>query len=540
VTSPASADHSARPDAKRSAVLAPFRQRAFTVIWTATVVSNVGSWMFAAAAAWLMTNLNSDPLTVSLVQVASFLPMFLFALPAGALTDIVDHRIFLLSGESFITAVSTVFAVLVWRGLITPTSLLVLTFLVQAGSAATYPAWQTVVPQLVPRRDLSAAIAMNSAGVNASRAIGPALGGVFTAAFGIAAPFVVNAVSNLGTIGSLVWWRPDKRHRSALPAEDFTSAIGTGVRYARYNPDLRASLARSAAFFIFASCYWALLPLVARNQVGGGAAMYGLLLGAIGAGALGGALVLPRLKALLGPDKLVAAGSAGTAVTLVLYAVARGPVTAFAASIIAGVAWIVVLATLNVSAQFALPEWVRGRGLAIYATVFFGSLTLGSSVWGQVASVAGVPMAHFAAAAGMLLAIPFTWRWKLLAGAGADLSPSAHWPEPIVGAHVDNDAGPVLVTVEYHVTDAQRGAFLDALARMSRERRRDGAYRWAVYEDAAEHGRFLETFVVASWLEHLRQHERVTHADMAVEAEVRRLVEGAPKTTHLVAVGTKS
>jgi MFS family permease len=520
---------------KRSLVLEPFRHKAFTVIWTTTVVSNIGSWMFGAAAAWLMTSLDSDPLLVSLVQVASTLPMFLFALPAGALTDIVDRRRFLFAGEGFITVVATVFAVLVWLGLTTPPTLLLLTFLVQAGSAATYPAWQTVVPQLVPRDDLPAAVAMNSAGVNVSRAIGPALGGVLTVAFGIAAPFWVNAVSNLGTLGSLAWWRPKQQRASELPAEGFANAMGTGIRYARYNHELRAALVRSIAFFLFASCYWALLPLVARNQVAGGATVYGLLLGAIGASALAGALVLPRLKALLGPDRLVAAGSVGTALTLVLYGAARGPAAAFAGSIVAGVSWITVLATLNVSAQFALAEWVRGRGLAVYVTVFFGALTLGSAMWGQVARVAGVPTALFIAAAGLLLAIPLTWRWKLEAGGDFDLAPSMHWPAPMVSEHVEGDAGPVLVTVEYRVEEAQREAFLDALQRLSGERSRDGAYRWGVFEDAAESGRFVETFLVASWHEHLRQHERVTNADRVLQEEVHRLVDGTPKVTHLIA-----
>ncbi len=292
---------------------------------------------------------------------------------------------------------------------------------------------------------------------------------------------------------------------------------------------------RATAFFFFASCYWALLPLVARNQIAGGATLYGLLLGAIGASAIAGAFALPWLRAKLGPNRLVAAGSIGTAVTLVLFGTTHEPLSAFAASIIAGVSWIAVLATLNVSAQVALPEWVRGRGLAVYVTVFFGALTLGSVAWGQVARVAGVPVAHLIAAAGALLAIPLTWRWKLQTGAGIDLTPSMHWPTPVVSEHVERDAGPVLVTVEYHVEVGEREAFLRALELLSHERSRDGAYRWGIFEDVAESGRFLETFLVESWLEHLRQHERVTNADRVLQDRIHHLVKGAPKVTHLIA-----
>ena len=263
----------------------PFRHAAFTVIWITTLVSNVGSWMYSSASAWLMTNLDADPLMVSLVQVAATLPMFLFALPAGALADIVDKRRYLIGAETFIAIVSILFAALIWLRLINPWTLLLFTFLIEAGSAATSPAWQSVVPQLVPKPELPAAIAMNSVGINVSRALGPALGGILTAAFGIAAPFWVNGVSNLGVIGALGRWRSAGRRDSHLPAERFASALRTGVRHSRNNRHLRATLARAIGFCLFASCYWALLPLVARQQVGGGATFYGILLGAIGASA---------------------------------------------------------------------------------------------------------------------------------------------------------------------------------------------------------------------------------------------------------------
>src|ERR1700722_4628527 len=290
----------------------PFRHTTFTVLWTATVVSNVGGWMYSAASGWLMTGLNPDPLTVSLVQVATSLPMFLFALPAGALADIVDRRRLLIVVEILITAVSAVFAFLVWVGMVTPLVLLAFTFLGGIGNALEAPVWQAIVPALVPKRDLQPSIVANGVGFNISRAIGPALGGIIVAAWGIAAPFWLNAVSNLGVIAGLVWWRSPQTTGRQLPAERFVNANRIGLRYARNNPHLRATLIRGVGFFLFASAHWALLPLVARNQIAGGPELYGVLLGAIGAGALTGAFGLPWLKRRLGPDRLGGAGGGRT------------------------------------------------------------------------------------------------------------------------------------------------------------------------------------------------------------------------------------
>jgi MFS family permease len=293
---------------------------------------------------------------------------------------------------------------------------------------------------------------------------------------------------------------------------------------------------RAAGFFLFASAYWALLPLVARVQIAGGPALYGVLLGVIGASAVGGAFFLPWLKPKLGPDRLMAVGALGQAVALALYGLARVPATAILASVVAGVSWIGVVATLGVSAQVALPDWVRARGLALYTTVFFGCLAIGSAMWGEVAAFVGLPTAHFLAALGAALAIPLTWRWKLQTGAGVDLTPSMHWPAPLTAQDIEQDRGPVLVTVEYRISPQDREAFLLALEKVGSERCRDGAYRWGVYEDTSERGRFVETWVVASWIEHLRQHERVTNADRLQEEVVLHFnLAGEPKVTHFIA-----
>lgn len=498
-------------------------------------MSNIGTWMYSAGAGWLMTDLTRSPFVVSLVSAANNLPMFMFAFAAGVLTDIVNKRRLLIAGEVANTILSALLAALVLLGLTTPASLLVFLFLIGASSALTSPAWQAVVPELVPKEILPAAVATNSVGVNVSRAIGPALAGAMIRPFGIASPFVVNAVSNLGVIGALIWWREPNPTVSTLPVEGFFSALRVGVRYAVNSPALRATLARSLAFFLFASAYWALLPLVARERISGGAGIYGVLLGAIGLGAVTGAFFMPRWKAKVGPDKLVAAATLGTACALVIFGLAREPITAVVASVIAGTAWIAAIATLNVSAQLSLPGWVRGRGLAIYITVLFGAMTVGSAIWGEVAVLTSLPFAHFAAAAIAMLAIPLTRRWKLQTAASLDLTPSMQWPAPVVSQDVEVNRGPVLVTVEYRLAgDQKRAPFLAALARLRRERLRDGAQSWGIFEDTAEAGRFLETFMVDTWLDHMRQHERVTKTDDLLQQQIRECLVEAAKVTHFV------
>jgi MFS family permease len=245
---------------------------------------------------------------------------------------------------------------------------------------------------------------------------------------------------------------------------------------------------------------------------------------------------MPWLRQKLGPDTLMMSGMAGTAVALILYGLAHDAVIALIASLLAGISWIAVLAILTVSAQISLPDWVRARGLALFTTVFFGCVTVGSAFWGKLAALLGLPAAHFIAAAGVLVAIPLTWPWKLQAGIGVDLTPSMHWPAPLTAQPIEHDRGPVLVTVEYRIRPQDREPFLQALEELGSERRRDGAYRWGVFEDVAEEGRMVETFLVASWTEHLRQHDRVTNADRMIQACVQRFqLKDEPKVTHFVA-----
>jgi MFS family permease len=515
---------------------APFRRRVFLVLWSATVVSNIGTWMYNAGSAWLMTRLDATPLTVSLVQVATNLPMLFLALPAGALTDALDKRRLLIVVEIVTTVVAAIIAVLVGWRLVTPLILLVFTFLLGAGAAFSAPAWQAIVPTLVERELLGPAIAANSVGVNVSRAVGPALGGLSIAALGIAVPFWCNAISNLGIIGALRWWKPPPDGGAKLPAERFASAIRVGLRYARHNRDLRNTLIRAAGFFSFASAYWALLPLVARNQIRGGPGIYGILLGALGTGAVAGALLMPWIKSKVEVNRVVAMGTVGTAVALGLYGEARDVFVGLLASLVAGLSWISVLANLNVSAQIALPDWVRGRGVATLVAVYFGGMTLGSLIWGQLATSTSVPTALFAAATGALLILVPSVRLRLQAAPGRDLSPSLHWPVPLSVHKDEEESGPVLITVEYRIAAKDRAEFLRRLSRLAEERLRDGAYAWHVFEDIAQRERFLETFMLDSWSEHLRQHDRLTAADELVQAGINPLnIGGEPTVTHYIA-----
>lgn len=518
---------------------APFRHKPYAILWTATLLANIGVWMYGAAAGWLMTSLDGDPLMVSLVQAAATLPMFLFALPAGALADIVDARRLLIVVEASVIVFAVPLAWVVSRDAMTPALLLLFTFLIESASAMAAPAWQSIVPRLVPREDLPAAIAANSMEVNLSRAIGPALGGMLGAAFGVAAPFWVNAFSNVGSIVALVAMPRSRPRAHGLPAERLASAVRAGMRHARGNPPLRSTLARAALFFFLASAYWALLPLVVHDRLGGGSNLYGWMLGTIGTGAVAAVFVLPGVERAVGHERLVAGAQAGTAFAMAAFALATHPAVAIAASVLAGACWIAGVSRLNVSAQLSLPDWVRARGLALHVALTFGAMTLGSVLWGQLARSAGLVLALCAAAAAALALIPVAARWKLTSGRGLDLRPSMHWPAPVAREGVESEDGPVMVAVEYNVPDSSRDEFLVACDALKRQRSRSGAYGWEIFEDSLRPGRFVETFYAESWLEHQRQHERVTVADRAADERVRALTQSEPIVTHLVAARRK-
>ena len=523
---------------------APFAIGPFALLWSATLVSNIGTWMHDVGAGWLMTTLDPTPSVVTLVQAATTLPVFLFALFAGTLADRIDKRRLLIAVNLAMVVVVGLLAALVALERVTPTLLVAFTFLIGTGAAFMGPAWQSVVPELVPRSHLAPAIALNSMGINISRAIGPALAGVLITAVGLTAPFVLNAVSHIVIIAALLLWRRAPLPAPALPPEPIGAAMLTGIRHAAHNAPFKATLLRAASYFLFASAYWALLPLVARNAPGGGAALYGYLLASVGAGAVGGALLLPRLKRLADTDRLAMLGVVVTAFAMLLLALAPAAWASPVAAFTSGIGWIVVLTSLNISAQTALPNWIRARGLAIFLMTFFGAMAVGSTLWGQVATGLSVPTALIIAAAGAVLALPFVHQARLGQGEALDLSASAFWPAPAVDQRIDDaDArGPAMVTVEYRIDPADEAVFLAAVHELAQERYRNGAYQWNVFQCIGEPERWIESFLISSWTEHLRQHERTTGHDRDLRDAVRRYHrdDTKPAVVHWLAPATSS
>lgn len=492
--------------------------------------------MQGVAATWLMTSLTPSPVLVALLTTMGSLPLFLVGLPAGALADIVDRRWLVLLTQAWMLVVAALLSGLTIVGWMTPWALLGLTFLLGLGGALGAPAWQAIVPELVPRSDLAAAVALNSAGFNLARAVGPALGGLLVAAAGPAVVFGLNAASFLGIIAVIYWWKPVPQPRSGA-GERMGGAIATGMRFARHAPPLRAVLMRTAAFIIAASALWALLPVVASQQLGLGATGYGVLLGSIGIGAVGGATIMPRLRERLGVDQLVIVLTVVFAVGMFLLGYSRNLLVVNAALVAVGVAWLIVTSSLNVAAQTIAPNWVVARVLGVYLLVFQGGLAGGSAAWGLVADRIGARGALLVATGTLLLGLVVALRWRLRTGEELDLRPSHHWPEPELAPELAASDGPVLVTVEYHVAAPQQAAFRRVMADLQLLRLRDGATRWSLFQDASAPERFLETFESPSWAEHMRQHERVTIADREIEERALALQqpETTPVVSHLIA-----
>ena len=525
-------------DSSRQSISAwsPLGDPLFRALWIATLVSNIGTWMHDVGAGWLMTSLSPSPVMVALVQTATTLPVFLLALPAGALADIVDRRRFLIVVQLWMGCVAALLATTVFIGVVSAWSLLVLTFAMGIGAAMMIPAWAAITPEIVPRRELQSAIALNSMGINVARAIGPALAGVIVSYAGTGAVFALNALSYAGIIIVLVRWQRTVP-RTELPAERFFGSLRHGVRFALHAPALQAAVIRGAGFFLFASASWALLPLIVRNLPDGGPQAFGILVASIGVGAVLGALVLPALREKLSRDLQVVLASVLYALVLLGLATVDQLWPLAGVMTVAGVAWITILSSLQVAAQMALPNWVRSRGLAVFMAVFMGSMALGSLVWGGIAQFLSVNQSLIIASVGALVAAALTWRWKVSGVESVELTPSMHWPTPRVYDTIENDRGPVLVTIEYDVQPEKTQEFIHALRELGRNRQRDGAFFWSVFEDTERPNYFIETFSVESWLDHLRQHERVTEADKAIQEFLKTLlVEGAtPMVKHYVA-----
>ncbi len=513
----------------------PLREPVFRALWIASLTSNIGTWMQNVGAAWLMTSLTPSPVVVALVQAATSLPVFLVGLPAGALADIVDRRRLLIVSQGWMLLSAAALGLLTLIGFMSPWILLALTFALGLGAAMNAPAWQAIVPEVVSPSKLQEAVALNAAGFNVARAVGPALGGLTVAAVGPGPVFLLNAASFIAVMLVVYRWNR-QRATSRLPAEHVISAMRAGIRYVRNAPSLQAVLVRSGVLIVCAAGLWALLPLVARDQLGLGATGYGVLLGCLGIGAVTGATLLPRIKRKFSLDMLVTGATVVFAVATAALAYVQNVFLVGAAMVAGGIAWIALMSSFNAAAQTAAPEWVRARALAVYLIVFQGGMAVGSILWGALAARMGIRAALLVAVFGLIAGLMLITRYRLAEGEKIDLTPSLHWPEPRMIVGLQPEGGPVLVEVEYLIELDRAHEFTKAMDDVRRERLRDGALRWELFTDSVNPNRFVETFLLESWLEHMRQHERVTRSDRMAEELARafHIGAGTPKIVHLI------
>ncbi|MFC3572379.1 MFS transporter [Streptomyces yaanensis] len=519
----------ARPDSAWAPLVVPV----FRALWIAQLVSNVGSWMQTVGAQWLL--IENDAALVTLVQTASSLPIVLLALPSGVVADRYDRRRVLVAAQCAMLAVSGVLTGLAFADVLTPVLLLVLTFLLGCGTALMGPAWQAIQPELVERSSLKQAAALGAVNMNLARALGPALGGAVVAIAGAPWVFAFNAVSYLGITAVLILWRRPEPARPVGGGEKLLPALYAGRRYVWHAPGVRRILLRTLLFVPGGAALWSLLPLVASRSLHLGSGGYGLLLGAVGAGAVAGAFVLPRISRALGANGTLGAGALVFASVLAVLATVRVPWVAAIALLPAGLAWIGVLSTLNAAMQTRLPGWVRARGLAAYLLVFQGGQALAAPLWGALADWLGLAFALLAGSA-LLLGSALSLRRSPLHGTdGIDPSLSDHWPTPPLLFEPAPADGPVLVSVSYRVAPGNAAAFADYMRHVARSRRRTGALVWGLYQDGREPGHFIENYLVASWSEHLAQHHsRLTVTDRRHEERARGLLAPGtrPEVTH--------
>jgi MFS family permease len=511
----------------------PLRLPMFRNLLIANVFGDMGTFMQIVGAAWLMVSLNAGPMYVALTQTASALPFFLFALPAGAIGDICDRRKLILFTEVWMAGLAIVLAVVTVAGVITPWLLLALTFAISAGDAFEAPTWRALLPEFVDKEDLEAASALNGIEFNLARAVGPGLGGVLIATAGVGAAFIVNAASFIGLIWIIARWKRPHRKRTT-PPEKVIGATVAAIRYVRYSPGIRSLILRSGVVMFFASALLALLPTVA-HRLSGSVVTFGLLLGCFGFGAILGALVMQPARSRWSTEVVASGG----VVILGLTTIAAGALHELpllsVVMLIGGAAWILFISLLSALVQRLAPDWVRARVLAVFLLAFQGGMAAGSALWGAVAEHAGIAVALMWAGLGSIVTVALPLRWRL-PDTTMDVTPWNHWRMPaIVGElALESESGPVLVTVEYVVNRERASEFNKAMHRYGRMRRRDGASQWGIFRDTEDSNRYLEMFLVNSWAEHLRQHERVTKADRELEERIRSYTLKEPIVRHLI------
>ena len=511
---------------------APFAIPIFREVWIANLASNFGGLIQSVGASWMMVSLASSPQFVALVQASTTLPIMLLSLWAGAVADNLDRRLVMLWAQSFMLVVSAGLALCAWLGLLSPWLLLGFTFLIGCGTAFNGPAWQASVGDMVPRPVLPGAIALNSMGFNIARSVGPAIGGLIVAAAGAATAFLANAISYLGLIVVLARWRPDTPPR-LLPRERLGDAMGAGLRYVAMSPNLRIVMLRAGLFGVAASALPALMPLVARDLVGGGALTYGVLLGAFGIGAVGGALASGWLRHRLSTERVVLIGALALALGAAATAVSPFIAGTLIALLLAGAGWVLALSTFNVTVQMASPRWVVGRALAVYQMAAFGGMAAGSWGFGLIAEDRDVTVALLAAATLQIAGALLGFRSPLPQVDALNLDPLSGWTEPETAVAIESRSGPVVVTIEYRIAQKDIVTFLRVMGERGRIRRRDGARHWTLLRDLGDPLLWVERYHVPTWLDYVRHNQRRTHADADNSAQIAALHEGtAPPVVH--------
>lgn len=511
-------------------ITTPFAVSVFRSVWLASMASNFGGLIQSVGASWMMISLGASPQLIALVSASVTLPIMLLALLGGAVADNLDRRRVMLAAQAFMFLVSLALTACAWLGVLTPWLLLTFTFLIGCGVAFNGPAWQASVGEMVPRSVLPTAIAYNSMGFNIARSLGPAIGGAIVAGAGAAAAFAVNAVSYIALVVVLLRWRPDPPTRT-LPRETLGVAMASGVRYVLASPNILSVLLRAAFFGLTASAPMALMPLIARDLIGGGPFTYGLLLGAFGAGAVGGALLSRRLRERWTTERLVARSSLVMAAGAAICAISPWLPLTMAVLAMSGAGWVFALSSFNVSVQFAAPRWVVARALSQYQMVTFGGMAGGSWIYGWITDHHGVAAALLAAAAAMLVSTLLGMFLPVPELESVNLDPNGRWREPQTAVPIEPRSGPIVVTIEYRIATADIRAFLHAMNERRRIRTRDGARGWTLMRDLGEPELWIERYHVPTWLDYIRHNSRRTHADSANSDAIAALGK-APMRVH--------
>ena len=500
------------------AALAPLKEPVFRGLWLASLAANLTMWMNDVAAAWLMSSLTTSPLMVALVQTASTLPVFLLGLPSGAMADILDRRRYFAATQLWVSVNALVLAACALAGVLTAPLLLALTFVNGVGLAMRWPVFSAIVPMVVSRAELPAALALNGIAMNLSRVIGPAIAGALLATASAAAVFALNAVLAAVSFMLILRWRSPPR-ASALPGERFLGAMRAGVNYAMQSPRLKVVLLRIFLFFLQSTALIALLPLVARQLHGGGPGSFTLMLSMLGAGAIVAALYFPGWRARFSRDQFVMAGTAMHALLSSVIVLTSEIWVALPCMFLIGMSWISVANSLTIAAQTAMPDWVRARGMSTYQMALMGGAAVGSLLWGQVASWWDVRAAVLAAAGFGVLVLLVARRFSVDWHEDIDFTPAPTGAVPEPAFNIGADEGPVMVTLEYQIDPARADAFSQVMERTRRARLRQGALSWGLFRDTSVPGRYVEYFVDENWLEHQRRLERFTAFDAELRAQ---------------------